>query len=103
MNLASRLQVALLLAGGFLASFLTLFLLVFFTQSAPSTPLNYVSTLNGMEFTLGTPPNSTNIPLDTTITVDAVASAALEDLRLTPDLPIARVYSEVTIPLTYLN
>ena len=56
-----------------------------------------------MEIALGPPPNSTNVPLDTTITVDAVASAALEDLHLTPDVPIARVYSEVTSPLTYLN
>jgi hypothetical protein len=56
-----------------------------------------------MDFSLGPPPNSTNIPLDTTITVEVLASAALNDLHLTPEVPIARVASTTTGPLTYLN
>ena len=98
-----KLYLALLLAAVFAASFLTVFLAIFFSQSAHSTPSSYVLVLNGMDISVGPPPNSTNIPLDTTITVDALASAALNDLHLTPEVPIASRYSEVTSPLTYLN
>jgi len=54
-----------------------------------------------MDLTLGPPPNATDIPLDTTITVDALASAALNDLHLNPPVPFAREYSESSSPLTY--
>jgi hypothetical protein len=87
----------------FVASFLTVFLAIFFSQSAHSTPSSYGLVLNSMDISVGPPPNSTNVPLDTTITVDALASAALNDLHLTPEVPIGRRYSEVTSPLTYLN
>jgi hypothetical protein len=103
MNHSEKLYLASRLAVVFAASFLTVFLAIFLTQSAYSTPSNYVSVVNGMDITLGPPPNSTNIPLDTTITVDALASAALNDLHLTPEVPIASRYSEVTSSLTYLN
>lgn len=56
-----------------------------------------------MDVFLGPPPNSVDVPLNTAITVEAVASAALDDLQITPEVPIAGVYSEVTSPLTYLN
>ncbi len=94
---------ALILAVVFSASFLTIYLAIFFSQSSHSTPSNSVSLVGGMDISLGPPPNSTNVPLDTTITVEAVASANLNDLHLTPDVSIARVYSEVTSPLTYQN
>src|SRR4030042_2768976 len=98
-----KLYLPLLLLVVFVASFLTVFLAIFFSQSAHSTPSSYGLVLKGMDISVGPPPNSTNIPLDTTITVDALASAALNDLHLAPEVPIARVYSEVTSPLTYLN
>lgn len=103
MKLSRKLRLALILAAVFSAAFITVYLSIFFTQSRNSTPSSFVSTLDSMEIALGPPPNSTNIPLDTTITVDALASAALNDLRLTPEVLIVRVYSEVTGPLTYLN
>ena len=103
MKLSKKLRLALILAVVFSASLLIAYLAIFLTHSAHSTPSSSVSTLDGMDIALGPPPNSTNIPLDTTITVEAVASAALDDLHLTPEVPIARVYSEVTSPLTYLN
>lgn len=56
-----------------------------------------------MEIALGPPPDNVDVPLDTTITVDAVAPAALDDLRLSPDTPIGMVYSEATSALTYLT
>ena len=94
---------AALLAAVFALSFLTVFLTIFFTQSAHSSPSSYLLNVDDMEIRVGPPPNSTNISLDTTITVDALASAALSDLQLVPEVPIARVYSQVTSPLTYLN
>jgi len=103
MKLSKKLRMAPILALVFSASFLTVFLGIFFTQSANSTPSSSVSLVGSMDITLGPSPNSSSVPLDTTITVEAVASAALDDLHLTPKVPIARVYSEATSPLTYLN
>lgn len=103
MNLSKKLHLALLLVVIFSTSFLTVFLAIFFSQSAYSTPFNSVSKVDGMDVTLGPPPNSTNIPLDTAITIDAVASAALNDLQITPEVSINRVYIEVSGPLTYRN
>lgn len=100
---AKRAKFVALLGVIFTMSFLTVFLAIFFTQSAYSTPASYLLTIDDMEIMVGPPPNSTNVPLDTTITVDALASAALDDLQLVPEVPIARVYSVVTGPLTYLN
>jgi hypothetical protein len=99
----SKVHLALRLAAVFAASFLTVFLVIFFTQSTYSTPSSYVSVINDMDITVGPPPNSTNIPLDTTITVDALASASLNDLHLTPEVPIASRYSQVTSSVTYIN
>ncbi len=101
MNLSKKQHTALRLAVVFSASFLIVFLTILLTQSAYSTPSSYVSIINGMDITLGPPPNSTNIPLDTTITVDALASASLNDLHVTPEVNFASVTSETTGPLTY--
>ena len=103
MNLSNRLRTGLLLLAVFAASFLFVFFPILLTQSAYSTPSNYILMHQGMDLTLGPPPNATGIPLDTTITVDALASAALNDLQLNPPVPIARVYSESTGPLTYVT
>ena len=103
MNNSKKVYWASRLAVVFAASFLTVFLVIFFTQSAYSTPPSYVSVINDMDITVGPSPNSTDVPLDTTITVDALASAALNDLHLTPEVPIASRYSQVTSSVTYLN
>jgi hypothetical protein len=101
MNLSKKMRAALILAGVFVFTFLTVFLVIFLTQPAHSTPDSYVLEGDGMAITIGPKPNSTDVPLDTTITIDALASAALNDLHLTPEVPIARVTSEVSGPLSY--
>jgi len=101
MYLSKKLRFVLLLVAVFSVSFLTGFLAIFISQSAHSTPPNYLSAINGMDIVLGPPPNSKNVPLDTTIIVDALSSAALDDLRLAPEVPISRVDIEVSGPLSY--
>ena len=103
MNLSKKLHTALLLVAVFSASFLTVFSAISLTQSAYSTPSHYVSVVDGMGITLGPPPNSTNIPLDTTIIIDTLNSAEVSDLRMTPEVPIARVTSETSGTLSSLN
>ena len=102
MNISKNVQMVLRLAAVFSASFAIVFLSILLTQSAYSTPARYVSVVEGMEITLGPPPNSTNIPLDTTITIDALATATLNDFRVAPEVPMAHVYSETTGPLNYV-
>lgn len=101
MNLSKKMRAALILAVIFVFTFLTVFLVISSTQSAYSTPDSYVLEGDGMAITIGPKPNSTNVSLDTTITIEALASAALNDLHLTPEVPIARITSEVSGPLSY--
>ncbi len=101
MNLSKRQSTIFLLVLVFLVSFLIIFLPIILTQSAYSTPNSYSSIINGMAITLGPPPNSTNIALDTKIIVDALASASLDDLHASPEVNFASVSSETTGPLTY--
>ena len=104
MNLSKKLRAVLLFALVFSVVFLAAFLGILSTQSSNSTPSSQAMVINeGMDFSLGPPPNATNIPLDTTITVEALASAALNDLHIIPEVFIARVTSTTTGPLTYLN
>ena len=101
MNLSKRQSTIFLLVLVFLVSFLIIFLPIILTQSAYSTPNSYSSIINGMAITLGPPPNSTNIALDTTIIVDALASASLDDLQASPEVNFASENSETTGPSTY--
>src|SRR4030042_1092924 len=103
MKLSKKLHMALLLAAVFSASFLTVFLAIFLTQSAYSTPSRYVLVVGGMGITLGPPPNSMSVPLDTTIIIDTLSSTGVSDLHITPEVPIPRVTSEVSGPLLFLN
>lgn len=103
MNLSKKLYSTLLLAVVFSASFLAVFWAIFFTQSAYSMPPGYILAVDSMEITLGPPPNSTNIRLDTTIIIDILNSAIISDLHITPEVPIARVTSENSGPLSSLN
>jgi hypothetical protein len=101
MKLSKKQHTAFFLAGILLASFLIVFLTIFLTQSAYFTPSSDTLVINGMDIALGPPPNSTDIPLDSTITVDALASASYNDLHVTPQVTFASVTSETTGPLTY--
>ena len=101
MNLSKNMRAALILAAVFVFTFLTVFSVIFLTQSAHSTPDRYVSEFDDVTITIGPKPNSTDVPLDTTITIDALSSAALDDLRLTPEVPISYVGIEVSGPLSY--
>jgi len=103
MNLSKKQYAVLLLVAVFLGAFVAAFLAISLTQSAYSAPSQSLVGLNGMDITLGPPPNSTDVRLDTTITIDAVATAEITDLRLTPEVPIASVASHTTGILTYVN
>lgn len=103
MELTKKLHAVLLLAGVFAASFLTVFLAIALTQSAYSNPSKVVLAVDGMAVTLGPPPNSTNIPLDTTIIIDTLNSAEISSLHITPELPIDRVTSENSGSLSSLR
>jgi hypothetical protein len=101
MNLSKKTQAALMLTAIFACTFIATLLAISFTQSAYSTPDHYTADVAGMDFNIGPKPNATNVPLDTTITIDALSSAALDDLRLEPEVPIAGVGVEVTGTLSY--
>ena len=101
MNLSKKLRAALILAAVLMLTFLTVFLAISLTQSAYSTPDRYASGVNGMTITIGPKPNSTAVPLDTTITIDALSSATINDLHMTPEVPISLVATEVSGPLSY--
>ena len=101
MDLSKKLHVASILAPVFVLTFLTLFLVISLTQSAYSTPDNYVSAVDSMDITIGPTPNSTDVPLDTTITIDALSAATISDLHIAPEVAIALVANEVSGPLSY--
>ena len=101
MNLSKKMRVVLILAVVFASTFLTVFLVISSTQSAHSTPDDYVLGVDSMAITIGPKPNSTDVPLDTTITIDALSSAGLNDLQIAPEVPIASVAIEVSGLLSY--
>ena len=101
MNLSEKMRAVLILAAVFASTYLAVFLVISSTQSAYSTPENYVSEVEGMDITIGPKPNATDVPLDTTITIDALSSATLNDLNTTPEIPIDNIAVEVSGPLSY--
>jgi hypothetical protein len=101
MDLSEKTKTALILTAIFACTFVATFLAISLTQSAYSTPDHYTSDVEGMDFTIGPKPNSTDVPLDTTITIDALSSASLDDLHLTPEVPISYVGVEVTGTISY--
>ena len=96
-------RLLLLLALVFSVTFLSVFLGIILSQSAYSTPPAYTIDIDGMGIKVGPPPNSTGNPLDTSIIIDALTSASLADFQMTPQVFIARLSSENSSPLTYLN
>jgi hypothetical protein len=103
MRLSMKLRAVLLLAVVFSVTFLFVFFAIFLTQSAYSTPSQYVLIVDSMEVTLGPAPNATNVPLDTTITVDTLNFADLSDLHVTPKVSFAGVTSENSGSLSSLR
>ena len=103
MKLSKKQHTVLPLVAVFLGSFLATFLAISLTQSAYSMPSQYLSTVNEMDITLGPPPNSTDVHLDTAITIEALATAELNNFHVNPEVPIASVASHTTGILTYVN
>ena len=96
-------RLSLLLSLVFSVTFLSVFQAIILSQSAYSTPPAYTLDIDGMGIKVGPPPNSTGIRLDTSIIIDALTSASLADFQMTPQVGIARLSSENSSPLTYLN
>jgi hypothetical protein len=101
MNLSKKMRMMLILTAVFAFTFLAVFLVISSTQSAYSTPNTYLSEVKGMDITIGPKPNSTDVPLDTTITIDALSSATVNDLNTTPEISISNIAVEVSGPLSY--
>jgi ABC-type oligopeptide transport system substrate-binding subunit len=101
MNLSKKMRIKLILAAVFAFTFLAVFLVISGTQSAYSTPNTYLSEVDGMDITIGPKPNSTDVPLDTAITIDALSSATLNGLNITPEVSISNIAVEVSGPLSY--
>jgi len=102
-NISKKLRLALLLVALFSISFLAVLLTISLLQSAHSKPPTSILDINGMKITVGPPPNSTNIALDTTISIDALASAILNNFQISPEVLIDHQYSETSGPLTYIT
>ena len=86
----------LLLLVVFVVLFLTVYLWVTSTDygySMPSWGLSPVSFDIGVS--LGPKPNATGVALDTTIRIYTMRDTTVKDLRLTPEVPIARTSEEI--------
>lgn len=101
MNNPTKMRLVLILVVVFVSTFFIVILIISSTQSAYSTPDNYILEVEDITITIGPKPNSTDVPLDTTITIDALSSAALGDLQTTPELQIGSIATEVSGPLSY--
>jgi len=101
MNFSRNMRAALILVAVFAFTFLIVLLVISGTQSAYSTPDASLSAAGGMDITIGPKPNATDIPLDTTITIDTFSAAILNDLQVTPEVSIANVAVEVSGPISY--
>ena len=101
MGLSKNMRAALILVAVFASTFIIVFLALSGTQSAYSTPDTSLSAVEGMDITIGPKPNATDIPLDTTITIDTFSAAILNDLQVTPEVSIANVAVEVSGPISY--
>ena len=85
----------------FLVSFLIVYFSIQITQSAYSNPSKNILTINGMTITLGPAPNSTNVRLDTKITIDTLSSVSVNNPKFTPEIEISHESIYVSGPLTY--
>ena len=103
MKLSMKMRLTMVLAAVFATSFLAVLSAISLTQSAYSTPSRDILMVEGMGITVGPPPNSTGIPLDTTIVIDALSSTGVSALQIIPEVPIASRTIETSGPLLFLN
>lgn len=96
MNLpTSRLRRALLLGVVFVALFLGVFFLISATQTAHSPPATVPEAIYRnhsripIPVGVGPAPNSANVSLNTTIVVFQVRSVSVENLHLSPEVPLS--------------
>jgi hypothetical protein len=101
LNLSGKTARIVLVAAVFPVVFLIVFSTITFTQSPYSLPASSVLIVNGMDIKVGPAPNATQVPLNTALTVDALASASLNDLKVQPETRIIIGSSDTTGPLTY--
>ena len=101
MILFIRMHTTLILTLVSLITFLITMLIISGTQSAYSAPYEYTIEVEDMTITIGPKPNSTNVALDTTITIDSLSSASSDELRISPEVAISSLATEVSGPLSY--
>lgn len=101
MKISKKTQLGLRLVTIFLAIFFLAYFSIQITQSAFSTPSKELLVFNGKSITLGPAPNATNVRLDTTITIDTLESASLNNLLIIPEVNISHESSYTSGPLTY--
>ena len=103
MKISKKLQLIIGVIIVFLASFFGTYFSIMLTQSAYSTPPKSLLQIGEISVSVGPQPNSINVPLDTVIIIDTVASAQIEDLNITPKIPILYETSSTSGSITYEN
>lgn len=87
----------------FLISFFGTYFSIILTQSAYSIPSKGLLQIGEISISVGPEPNSINIPLDTVVIIDTVASAQIEDLNIRPEIPILYETNAISGSITYEN
>lgn len=103
MKISKKMQLIMSFIIVFLASFSGTYFSIMLTQSAYSIPSKSLLQIGETSINVGPQPNSINIPLDTSIIIDTVASAQIEDLDITPETPILYETSSSSGSITYEN
>ena len=97
---SKKLHVALLLVTVFSASFAVLFLVMYLTPSpylherAYFMPVTFFHSPDIAPCSIGPALNATDVPLDTTIVADQMRPMGINELQLSPAVPIARRVDE---------
>lgn len=103
MKISKKLQLIMGFIIVFLASFSGTYFSIMLTQSAYSVPSEGLLQIGETSVSVGPQPNSINIPLDTVIIIDTVASARIEDLDIIPKISILYETSSSSGSITYEN
>ena len=103
MKPSKKIRFALVLLAVFVVSFLSVYYVIFLTQSGHSTPSGGVLQVEGMNLVLGPSPNATDVPVNTAITIEATSTASFSEMQLSPEIPVYRAGGEITGSITFLN
>ena len=103
MKISRKLQLIIGFIIVFLTSFVGTYFSITLTQSPYSTPSKGLLQIGEISVSVGPQPNSINISLDTAIIIDTVASAQIENLNITPEIPILYETSSTSGSITYEN